>query len=38
MMSAPQASYFAELFDARVRCSGLATAREVIAIIGGLAM
>lgn len=37
MMSAPQASMFAELFDARVRYTGFATAREVTAIIGGLA-
>lgn len=37
MMSAPQASYFAELFDARVRYTGFAIAREITAIIGGLA-
>ena len=37
MMSAPQASMFAELFDARVRYTGFGLAREVTAIIGGLA-
>jgi MFS transporter, MHS family, shikimate and dehydroshikimate transport protein len=36
MMSAAQASFFAELFDARVRYTGFATAREFTAIIGGL--
>ena len=36
MMSAPQASYFAELFDARVRYTGFASAREVTAILGGV--
>jgi MFS transporter, MHS family, shikimate and dehydroshikimate transport protein len=35
MMSAAQAPYFAELFDARVRYTGFATAREGTAIIGG---
>jgi MFS family permease len=35
-MSAPQASFFAELFDARVRYTGFATAREFTAIIGGV--
>lgn len=36
MMSAPQAALFAELFDARVRYTGFATARELTAIIGGV--
>lgn len=36
MMSAPQASLFAELFDSRVRYTGFASARELTAIIGGL--
>jgi MFS family permease len=35
MMSAPQASFFAELFDSRVRYTGFAAAREFTAIIGG---
>jgi MHS family shikimate/dehydroshikimate transporter-like MFS transporter len=36
MMSAAQAAYFAELFDARVRYTGFATARELTSIIGGV--
>ena len=36
MMSAPQASFFAELFEARVRYTGFAAAREFTAIIGGV--
>jgi MFS family permease len=35
MMSAPQASFFSELFDSRVRYTGVSTAREFTAIIGG---
>lgn len=37
MMSAPQAALFAELFDARVRYTGFASARELTAVIGGVA-
>ena len=37
-MFSPQAAYFAELFDTRVRYSGLALAREVSApLAGGIA-